>query len=66
MLEGLFTKAIFVSMLLVFIVLVLGVIAMATGGKFNKNWAQRLMRMRVLFQGLVVLLIVIFFGLIKN
>ena len=52
--------------LAVFLVLVVGVLAMARGDKFNKNWSQRLMRMRVLFQAVVILLIVIFFGLISN
>ncbi len=50
----------------VFIVLVIGIIAMARGDSFNKNWSQKLMRMRVLFQAVAVLLIVILFGLIKN
>ncbi len=50
----------------VFVVLVVGVLAMARGDTFNKNWSQRLMRMRVLFQAIVVLLIVIFFGIISN
>ena len=39
----------------VFIVLTLGVLAMARGDNFNKNWSQKLMRMRVLFQGVAVL-----------
>ena len=52
--------------LAVFLVLAIGVLAMARGDKFNKNWSQKLMRMRVLFQAIVVLLIVIFFGLINN
>ena len=50
----------------VFIVLVLGVLAMARGDNFNKNWSQKLMRMRVLFQAVAVLLIVIIYGLLKN
>ena len=50
----------------VFIVLALGVLAMARGDNFNKNWSQKLMRMRVLFQAIAVLFIVIIFGLIKN
>ena len=50
----------------VFIVLTLGVIAMARGDNFNKNWSQKLMRMRVLFQAIAVLFIVIIFGFIKN
>ena len=50
----------------VFIVLTLGVLAMARGDNFNKNWSQKLMRMRVLFQAIAVLFIVIIFGLINN
>ena len=50
----------------VFLVLTVGVIAMARGDSFNKNWSQKLMRMRVLFQAIAVLLIVVIFGLIKN
>ena len=50
----------------VFIVLTLGILAMARGDNFNKNWSQKLMRMRVLFQAVAILFIVIIFGLIKN
>ena len=50
----------------VFVVLVIGVFAMARGDSFNKNWSQKLMRMRVLFQAIAVLLIVIIYGLVKN
>ena len=52
--------------LLVFLVLILGILAMARGDNFNKNWSQKLMRMRVLFQAIVVLFIVIFFGLVRG
>ena len=50
----------------VFIVLVLGLVAMARGDSFNKNWSQRLMRMRVLFQAVAVLLIVLIFGFLST
>ena len=50
----------------VFLVLGLGVLAMARGDSFNKNWSQKLMRMRVLFQAIAVLLIVIFFGFLSS
>jgi len=50
----------------VFVVLALGVLAMARGDNFNKNWSQKLMRMRVLFQAIAILFIVIIFGLINN
>ena len=50
----------------VFIVLTLGVFAMARGDSFNKNWSQKLMRMRVLFQAVAILLIVIIFGFLSS
>ena len=50
----------------VFIVLTLGVLAMARGDSFNKNWSQKLMRMRVLFQAIAILLIVIIFGFLSS
>ena len=50
----------------VFIVLALGVLAMARGDNFNKNWSQKLMRMRVLFQAIAILLIVLIFGLLRS
>lgn len=40
-----------------FLVLLIGIIALFRGGKFGANWSNRLMRMRVLFQFIVVLLI---------
>ena len=52
--------------LLVFLVLIVGGVAMARGDTFNKNWSQKLMRMRVLFQAIVVLFIVVFFGLVSS
>ena len=50
----------------VFVVLTVGVLAMARGDTFNKNWSQKLMRMRVIFQAVAVLLIVIIFGVLKS
>ena len=50
----------------VFAVLTVGVFAMAKGDTFNKNWSQKLMRMRVLFQAVAVLLIVLIFGLLNS
>ena len=50
----------------VFAALTVGVFAMAKGDSFNKNWSQKLMRMRVLFQAVAVLLIVLIFGLLNS
>ncbi len=66
MLESFFTIIIWISLIVVFIILAFGIVAMTSGGKFNKNWSQKLMRMRVIGQGVVVLLLVIFLGFIKN
>ena len=58
--------AIVIFSVAVFIVLALGVLAMARGDTFNKNWSQKLMRMRVLFQAIAILLIVIIFGFLSS
>ena len=44
-----------VSMILALLMVVIGVIAMAKNGSFNKKHSNKLMRMRVLFQGIAVL-----------
>ena len=66
MIDQIFHTAIAITMVMVLIVLGIGIFAMTSSGKFNKKWSQKLMRMRVLIQGIVILLIVLFFGLIKN
>ncbi len=44
-----------VSMVLALLMVVIGVIAMAKNGNFNKKHSNKLMRMRVLFQCIAVL-----------
>ena len=44
-----------VSMVLALLMVVVGVIAMAKNGNFNKKHSNKLMRMRVLFHGIAVL-----------
>ena len=44
-----------VSMVLALLMVVVGAIAMAKNGNFNKKHSNKLMRMRVLFQGIAVL-----------
>ena len=58
--------AIIIFSIAVFIVLALGVLAMARGDNLIKNWSQKLMRMRVLFQAVAILLIVFIFGLLSS
>ena len=53
-------------MLATFAVVVVGVIAMAVNGKLNKNHSNKLMRLRVLFQAIAVLVFVIIIWLSRN
>ena len=45
---------------------VIGVIAMAVNGKLNKNHSNKLMRLRVLFQAIAVLVFVIIIWISRN
>ena len=45
---------------------VIGVIAMAVNGKLNKNHSNKLMRLRVLFQAIAVLVFVIIIWVSRN
>ena len=47
-------------------VVVIGVIAMAVNGKLNKNHSNKLMRLRVLFQAIAILVFVIIVWLARN
>ena len=45
---------------------VIGVITMAVNGKLNKNHSNKLMRLRVLFQAIAILVFVIMIWLARN
>ena len=47
-------------------VVVIGVIAMAINGKLNKNHSNKLMRLRVLFQAIAIMIFVIIVWLARN
>ena len=47
-------------------VVVIGVIAMAVNGKLNKNHSNKLMRLRILFQAIAVIIFVIVVWLSRN
>ena len=47
-------------------VVVIGVVAMAINGKLNKNHSNKLMRLRVLFQAIAILVFVIIIWLARN
>ena len=49
-----------VSCLLVVIVLMIGLGGFAFGGEFNKKYANKLMRLRILLQAMAILLIIFF------
>ena len=53
-------------MLATFAVVIVGVIAMAVNGKLNKNHSNKLMRLRVLFQAVAILVFVIIVWLARN
>ena len=50
-----------VTLAAVVIVLLTGVIAMARGNDFNAKYGNRLMRLRVILQGLAIVLFVLMF-----
>lgn len=52
--SGAFVIFIVIAMVITLGVLVAGVIGMATGGEFNRRYANKLMRARVLFQAIAV------------
>jgi len=47
-------------------VLLLGIVSMARGGEFNRRNANRLMRYRVAFQGLAVLIVILLLYVFKG
>ena len=47
-------------------IVIFGVITMAINGKINKNHSNKLMRLRVLFQAIAILVFVIIVWLARN
>ncbi|PPR18562.1 MAG: hypothetical protein CFH37_00410 [Alphaproteobacteria bacterium MarineAlpha9_Bin7] len=64
--QAVFPMLIAIALLAVLAVLVVGIIAMFRGGEFNRLYGNKLMRLRVLFQALAILLIVLFVVLIQT
>ena len=58
--------AIFIVLFSVLLVLFIGIISMLRGGDFNKRWSNKLMRARVILQGLAILLILLTAYLFAN
>ncbi len=53
------TVLLFLAMGITLVVLFTGLISMARGGEFNRKHSNRLMRLRVLFQGIAVLIFIL-------
>ena len=47
---------IIVGLILTFIILIIGLISMLAKGDFNKKYSNKLMRLRVLAQGIIILI----------
>ena len=47
---------IIIGLVLVFIVLVIGLVSMLAKGDFNKKYSNKLMRLRVMTQGIIILI----------
>lgn len=56
----------FVAVGLTLAVLVAGIVSMARGGEFNRRNANRLMRFRVAFQAIAILIVVIILYVVKG
>ncbi|MFI4987566.1 MAG: twin transmembrane helix small protein [Alphaproteobacteria bacterium] len=58
--EKLFSYLVGIAMAAVVVVLVAGVVSMFRGGAFNRKYANKLMRLRVLLQAVALILFAIF------
>ena len=52
---------IIIGLILVFIVLVIGLVSMLAKADFNKKYSNKLMRLRVITQGIIVLIFALVF-----
>ncbi len=51
--------AMLISMVSVVAVLVVGIVAMLRGGEFNRKYGNKLMRARVILQGITIVLVLL-------
>ncbi|AZU02944.1 hypothetical protein X907_0396 [Glycocaulis alkaliphilus] len=56
--SGFLDILLYILMGVVFVILCVGIYSLVRGGDFGRSWSNRLMRARVLFQFLAVLVIV--------
>ena len=52
---------IIIGLVLVFVVLVIGLVSMLLKGDFNKKYSNKLMRIRVITQGIIILIFALVF-----
>ena len=52
---------IIIGLILVFLVLVIGLVSMLAKGDFNKKYSNKLMRLRVITQGIIILIFALVF-----
>ena len=64
--ERLFAHLVAITMGAVLLVLIVGVVSMFRGGEFNRKYANKLMRLRVLLQAIALALFAIFMLLFHN
>lgn len=65
-LQAIFPMLIVVALAAVLITLLTGVVSMLRGGAFNKQYGNKLMRLRVALQAVAVLLIVVYVAFIRG
>jgi hypothetical protein len=61
-----FSVLIVIGLAATLLVLGVGIVVMFRGGEFNRKYGNKLMRMRVVLQGLTILLIVVAFMVLKD
>ncbi|MFT6581234.1 MAG: twin transmembrane helix small protein [Alphaproteobacteria bacterium] len=57
--EGIIAGLLAAAVLATLGVLVVGIVGMARGGEFNKRYSNKLMRLRILTQGVAIVLFII-------
>jgi len=55
-----------IAMFAVLVVLGAGIFGLARGGAFRENWSNKLMRLRVLFQAIAIVLLVVLAWVMHN
>ena len=58
--QGVLFYVVIVAVLVVLIILMVGVGGFARGGEFNRKYANKIMRLRIIAQAIAVILILVF------